>query len=224
MEDKMKKFTGMLLLALFCSGLIPISNLSYAAVEEGALYADGAPEGSAFVRVFNDFSGKTLEDIDLGGKNIAVLTPLESSAYVFLPAGNHTLIVDGKSKSIQMKEGEFYTVILDGKSALTVIKDEAFTNRRKALLSLYNLVSKEAVDLKTADGSVAIIEDVGFLGNKTREINPVRLSVMAVAGNAPLGQSGPVSLQWGKVFSLFACGDNTEPKLVWVENKIDTSL
>ncbi len=220
----MKNFTGMLLLALVCSGLIPISNLSYAAVEEGALYADGAPEGSAFVRVFNDFPGKTLEDIDLGGKNIAVLAPLESSAYVYLPAGNHTLNVDGKSRAIQMKQGEFYTVILNEKPALTVIKDEAFTNRRKALLSLYNLVSKEGVDLKTADGSVSIIEDVGFLGNKTREINPVRLSVMAVAGTAPLGQSEPVSLQWGKVFSLFACGDDTQPKLVWVENKIDTSL
>jgi alginate O-acetyltransferase complex protein AlgF len=221
MEDKMKNFTRMVL-ALLCLSLI--SHLSRAAVEEGALYADGAPEGSAFVRVFNDFSGKTLEDIDLGGKNIAVLAPLESSAYAYLPAGNHSVTVDGKSQAIQMKQGEFYTVIVDDRPALTVIKDQAFTNRRKALVSVYNLVSKEKVDLKTADGSVAIIEDVGFLGNKTREINPVRLSVMALAGDAPLGQSEPVSLQWGKVFSLFACGDNAKPRLVWVENKIDTSL
>jgi alginate O-acetyltransferase complex protein AlgF len=52
----------------------------------------------------------------------------------------------------------------------------------------------------------------------------VRLSVLAFAGNASLGQSEPVSLQWGKVFSLFACGDNARPRLVWVENKIDTNL
>ena len=194
------------------------------AVEEGALYAENAPEGSAFVRVFNAFSAKTLEDIDLGGKMIKTLTPLESSPYVFLPAGGHTVRVADKTQKITMREGEFYTVIAGDKFQLTVIRDEAFTNRRKALLSLYNVVSREDLDLKTADGSIPIIEDVGFLGNKTREINPVRLAVQALAGDKSLGQSEPVNLQWGKVFSLFACGESAQPSLVWVENKIDASL
>lgn len=217
----MKKIARTLLLLV---GFFPVTwSAAVAEVEEGALYADDAPAGSGFVRVFNGFSGKA-QDIDIGGKNIKELTPLESSPYVHLPAGKHRLTVGGKSQSVSLLEGEFYTVIIGEKFPLTVIRDEPFKNRRKALLSLYNLVSEQEVDLKTADGSVSIIEDVKFLGNKTREINPVRLSVTALAGEKPLGQADPVSLTWGKVFSLFACGDSDQPKLVWVENKIDTAL
>ncbi|HEX5055776.1 MAG TPA: alginate O-acetyltransferase AlgF [Gammaproteobacteria bacterium] len=216
----MKNIAWMLMFAIYTPFLIPPA----AAVEEAALYAEDAPEGSAFVRVFNAYSAQTLENIDLGGKVIKTLDPLESSPYVFLPAGGHAVRVEGKNQQVTMREGEFYTVIAGSQFPLTVIRDEAFNNRRKALVSLYNVVSKEKLDLKTADGGIPIIEDVGFLGNKTREINPVRLSVEALAGDTPLGQSKPVNLQWGKVFSLFACGESGQPSLVWVENKIDTTL
>lgn len=218
----MRSLARMLLVVLL-SILIAHVPIAFA-VDEGALYADSAPPGAGFVRVFNSFTGKTVEDVDIGGKVIKVLTPLESSSYVFLLAGSHTLALAGKTQTIALREGEFYTVIIGEKFPLTVIKDDAFNNRRKALVSLYNLVSQKEVDLKTADGTIAIIEDVGFLRNKTREINPVRLSVIATAGDAPLATASPVSLQWGKVFSLFACGDSAQPKLVWVENKIDTTL
>ncbi len=195
-----------------------------AAVEEGALYAEDAPPGSAFIRVFNAFTGETVENIGLGDKKIKTLAALESSAYLYLPAGKHLIAMEDKFQNITMREGEFYTVIVGEKFPLTVIQDQPFTNRRKALVSLYNVVSQEGVDLKTADGSISIVEDVGFLENKTREINPIHLSVLASAGDTRLGQSNPVSLQWGKVFSLFACGESATPKLVWVENKIDTTL
>lgn len=215
----MKNIARMLLLLVACAGFPQVR-----AVEEAALYADEAPEGSAFVRVFNGFPARALEDVDLGGKIVKLLAPLESSPYAYLPPGSHTVRVEDKSRVIPMREGEFYTVIAGAQFPLTVIRDEPFSNRQKALLSLYNVISKQELDLKTADGSVSIIDDVGFLGNKTREINPVRLSVLALAGDRPLGQSVPVSLQWGKVFSLFACGDGGRPKLVWVENRIDTGL
>jgi alginate O-acetyltransferase complex protein AlgF len=213
-----------ILLAVLLPVFITFQPPAVHAVEEGALYAEEAPPGSAFVRVFNGFPGSTAEHVVLGGKSIKALSPLESSAYVYLPPGRHSVKVEDNSQSLAMREGEFYTVIIGEKFPLTVIQDQPFTNRRKALLSVYNLVSKEAVDLKTADGAISLIEDVGFLANKSREINPVRLSVLATAGDASLGQSNPVSLQWGKVFSLFACGESARPKLVWVESKIDTSL
>lgn len=214
----MKNFARMLLLAACgCSAQAQ-------AVEEAALYSEEAPEGSAFVRVFNGFPARALENIDLGGKVPRPLAPLESSPYVYLAPGNHAVRVEDNSRRIPMREGEFYTVIVGPQFPLTVVRDEPFNNRRKALLSLYNVISKNELDLKTADGSVSIIDDVGFLGNKTREINPVRLSVLALAGDRSLGPSSPVSLQWGKVFSLFACGDSEKPKLVWVENRVDTDL
>lgn len=218
-------FSIFLMLVVFAPILVAMYHIEpAAAVEEGALYAEDAPPGSAFVRVFNGSAGKTIEDISLGGKNIKPLAALESSAYVYLPAGSHVLTLSGKKQNISMREGEFYTVIVGDQLPLTVIKDETFNNRRKALVSFYNLVSKKEVDLKTADGSISIIEDVGFLANKTREINPVRLAVTTVAGDTQLAQADPVSLQWGKVFSLFACGDSARPTLVWVENEIDTTL
>ena len=107
---------------------------------------------------------------------------------------------------------------------MKVIKDVAFDNPRKALLSFYNLTSNGGVTLKTSDGKVAVIDAVGSLDVANREINAVSIALGAFQSDKALATTSEVNLQRGKVFSVFAIDVGGEPRLVVAENRVDTSV
>ena len=125
---------------------------------EGALYAAEAPDGAAFVRVVNADASGSLVQAEIGGKVIKEVEPLAASPYIYLPAGTYQLEVAGQSTPMTMKKGEFYTAVVLDSGETKVLKDVAFDNPRKALLSFYNLTDDGGVSLKTADGKVAVID------------------------------------------------------------------
>jgi alginate O-acetyltransferase complex protein AlgF len=207
----------------YAVGLLFISVL--ACGEEGALYAEGAPPGSAFVRVFNGSASGALSSINLGGKVLPKVPPFNASAYVYLPPGQHTVSINDKQQPLDMGAGEFYTVINNGDGSLTVIKDVSFNNRRKALVMFYNLLpDQQALDLTIAEKDIAVVEDVSYMNNKSREVNPLKITLAASADGKPLGQANTINFRRGYAFSLFACGESDNPKLVWVESAVDTTL
>lgn len=191
---------------------------------EGALYAAEAPDGAAFIRVVNADASGSLAQAEIGGKVIKEVEPLAASPYIYLPAGTYQLEVAGHSTPVQMAKNEFYTVVVLDSGKTKVLEDVAFDNPRKALLSFYNLTGEGGVSLRTADGKVTVIESVDSLNVDNREINAVQIMLGAFQSGDPLAKTPQISLQRGKVFSVFAIDVGGSPRLVVAENRVDTSV
>ncbi|WP_020410966.1 alginate O-acetyltransferase AlgF [Hahella ganghwensis] len=197
---------------------------SLARADEAALYGPEAPPGSAFIRVFNAQVNLPVENAGVGGKVFGEIDPLSSSKYVFLPAGAYEVELSGAKQPVQLEKDAFYTLVVLKGEEPKLVQDEAFDNRRKALLGLYNLTDADALDLKTSNGKTAVLESVEKLGSKHRQVNAVKISLAAFNGSEKLADAAPVNLERGKVFSLFACGSKAQPRLVWVESQVDSQI
>ncbi|WP_417565676.1 alginate O-acetyltransferase AlgF [Marinobacter sp.] len=191
---------------------------------EGALYAAEAPDGAAFIRVINADASGSLAHAAIGGKVIKEVEPLAASPYIYLPEGTYQLEVAGRSTPVRMDKNEFYTVVVLDSGKTKVLNDVAFDNPRKAMLSFYNLTDEGGVSLRTADGKVAVIESVDSLDVDNREINAVKIVLGAFQSGESLARTPQISLQRGKVFSVFAIDVGGSPRLVVAENKVDTSV
>ena len=204
------------------SSLLVSMNMAQAG--EDALYAAEAPDGAAFIRVVNADASGAIARASVGDKVIKEVSPLEASPYIYLSEGNYQVDVAGQKTSVNMKKNEFYTVVVLDSGEMKVMKDVAFDNPRKALLSFYNLTSNSGVTLKTSGGKVAVIDAVGSLDVANREINAVSIALGAFQSNKALATTSEVNLQRGKVFSVFAIDVGGEPRLVVAENRVDTSV
>lgn len=204
------------------SSLLVSMNMAQAG--EDALYAAEAPDGAAFIRVVNADASGALAEATVGDKVIKEVSPLEASPYIYLPEGSYQVKVDGQQMTVDMKKDEFYTLVVLDSGETKLMKDVAFDNPRKALLSFYNLTGTGGVTLKTSDGKVDVIEAVDSLAVANREINAVSIALGAFQSNKALATSSEVNLQRGKVFSVFAIDVGGEPRLVISENRVDTSV
>ncbi len=204
------------------SSLLVSMNMAQAG--EDALYAAEAPDGAAFIRVVNADASGALAEATVGDKVIKEVSPLEASPYIYLPEGSYQVKVDGQQMTVDMKKDEFYTLVVLDSGETKLMKDVAFDNPRKALLSFYNLTGTGGVTLKTSDGKVDVIEAVDSLDVANREINAVSIALGAFQSNEALATSSEVNLQRGKVFSVFAIDVGGEPRLVISENRVDTSV
>lgn len=204
------------------SSLLVSMNMAQAG--EDALYAAEAPDGAAFIRVVNADASGALAEATVGDKVIKEVSPLEASPYIYLPEGSYQVKVDGQQMTVDMKKDEFYTLVVLDSGETKLMKDVAFDNPRKALLSFYNLTGTGGVTLKTSDGKVDVIEAVDSLAVANREINAVSIALGAFQSNKALATSSEVNLQRGKVFSVFAIDVGGEPRLVVSENRVDTSV
>ncbi|WP_428241447.1 alginate O-acetyltransferase AlgF [Gynuella sp.] len=191
--------------------------------DESALYAGDAPDGSAFVRLFNA-SPKNVEDIDLGGKEVGDAEPMDSTQYVYLPPGNYALNSSVGQLEATLEADQYYTIVVVPDQGLTLIKDQPLGSQRKALLSFYNLLDQNDLSLKTTDGSTTVFSATGFLHSDSVEVNAIKVSLTAYLNDAPLLEAEPLSLQRGRAFSLFAVGTASQPRLVWVENEVNADL
>lgn len=209
------------LFALISSLLV---SMNMAQAGEDALYAAEAPDGAAFIRVVNADASGALAEATVGDKVIKEVSPLEASPYIYLPEGSYQVKVDGQQMTVDMKKDEFYTLVVLDSGETKLMKDVAFDNPRKALLSFYNLTGTGGVTLKTSDGKVDVIEAVDSLAVANREINAVSIALGAFQSNKALATSSEVNLQRGKVFSVFAIDVGGEPRLVVSENRVDTSV
>lgn len=191
---------------------------------EDALYAADAPDGATFIRVVNaDVSGN-IPQATIGGKAIKDVEPLAASPYIHLPAGTYQLEVGEQAAPVTMEKDRFYTAVVLDSGELEILTDKTFENPRKALISFYNLTESGGISLKTADGKVAVIEPVESLAVANREINAVKVALAAFDSGDALASTSPVNLQRGTVFSFFMIDVGGSPRLVVVENRVDTSV
>lgn len=134
-----------------------------------ALYAAPPSETSAFVRFVGVAEGDTLAWRD----QEVVLEGYSEGAYIAL-----------ESADIGEEPGDHITVaVADG--TVTAEFEEVAREQRKVPVQLLNLADVP-VTLKTADGKIAILEDVAPAALSARMINPLSFAVAVEAEGAAL--------------------------------------
>lgn len=183
---------------------------------QAGLYPPAAPPGSAFVRVFN---GSTQPGVpaQIGDKSLPAVPSMGASSYVFLTPGEVSAKVGGSSQTLRLDGGRCYTAALQG-DTVTPFEQDCFDNPLKALISVFNLVDGSALSLKVSASGPAIVEAVGGGASGHREVNPTKAALAVYDGEVKVADAKPVTLERGKVYSLFITGSAAKPTLTWVVN------
>ena len=158
------------------------------------LYAPAPPANSAFVRVIGAPSA-TLEAQSVTAVKDA------ASAYIVIPQGSVTAKVGVVSQKFNVVAGKFYSVVaLGGK--LILLTDQAADNKAKALLTVYNLSSAPALDLKTADAKLSVLSGVKPGESASRAVNGITVDLAAFNGSKVFGTLKAVKLERGNAYAI----------------------
>ena len=180
----MTRFSSFITAATFCFAATAGS------ASDNALYAEAAPADASFVR-FVGFQGAT--SATYAGRSFD-LRPNEAEAYIPISAA-HLSGVDA---------GTFVTVIRQPNGVETPIEEADRSNKAKVFLFLVN-ATDQMLDLRLADGSMTVIEDVAGFAAGERAVNPVKIGL----GVFPDGSDTPlavldVSMKRGQNLSFVA--------------------
>jgi alginate O-acetyltransferase complex protein AlgF len=188
--------------------------LSLAAVPAHAqLYAREAPPGSTFVHVFNA-TPATGVTVQIGEKAQPPLLPYTATPYIFLPPGQHAVQAGAHKETFALEGNHYYTVVANA-DGLKLFEFHEPLTRLKAMIGLFNLMPGTTLSLKTADGATAVFDAVAPNTSVQRTINPLKLSFALFSGDRKIADVPATPMDRGQSFSLFACGTETTPVLVW---------
>lgn len=191
------------------------------ALAQDSLYDPAPPADSAFVRVVN--AGAEPLSADVGGRDFGRLEARAASPYRVVPKGTRRLRAGGADVPFDFRAGEFYTLAVFREGPPLLLKDSANLSRAKALVAVYNLTGDDVVDLKTADGAVAVVEKVPARAVKSRLVNGVPVDFAAYCAKA--GPSAPLKslqLERGGAYSLFVFAGAGRAEPVWLKNTTKT--
>lgn len=183
---------------------------------QDTLYDPEPPAGSAFVRVLN--ASGAAQTISIGERAFGELPDRTTSPYRVVPGGQRALAGAGEAKSLVFEAGGFYTVVLPRKGAPTALRDPVLESRAKALVVFYNLADGPR-DLKTADGTVALVEGVVAGGSGSRLVNGIRVDLAAFSGAVPGAKVASIQLERGNAYSFVLLPDGAP---IWVKNATTT--
>ena len=205
---------GLLLAMLFV--LFAGGRLGRALAADEGVYGPTAPEGSAFVRLFNA-SNVPLSGGRIGEESFDEVAGTSASEFVFLPPGSQTLSVGADSQAITLAPNRYYTVVRTG-TGFTVLDNGRHQSRLKALVLFYNFTEAPALSLRTPDGKAAVVDAVAAKAYGSREVNAVKASLAVFSGTEKIADAKPVGMERGRAYSLFATGSATAPTLTWIVN------
>jgi alginate O-acetyltransferase complex protein AlgF len=183
---------------------------------DAGLYPPAAPPDSAFVRVFNATPQGKLK-ASIGDHAIPDAAPLDASSYVFLPPGSYPAKISGSEKNVSLDSKRCYTAAAEP-SGIQLFDQDCFNSQLKSLVSVYNLIDGATLSVKVGESGPAVIDGVAANTAGHREVNPVKADLVVFNGGTKLAEAKPVTLERGKVFSLFVTGSVAAPVLTWVVN------
>ena len=179
--------------------------------QSASLYGESAPDDAAFVRVFNALA--ETQDIWVGSVQFSGTDSSTSTAYRPVNPGVHAVYVGNAFAELIARDGSYYTVILTAGGPV-VHEDPRHTRADQSQLLLYNVSLSEAVDLKTADGSVVVIPDVAVGETGTVSVNPAEVAFAVFQSGEPSVTLGDIGLARGQSYALFAVDADGEPHVV----------
>ena len=162
------------------------------------LYAPAPPPDSAFVRIIN--ATATPLSATLGSK-AATAPKAGISTYVVVPQGNVAAKVGAANNTLAVVAGKFYSAVWNGKT-FRLMTDVSADDRAKAQLTVYNLGTRPALDLKTADGKLSVVGGVkpGESGN--RAVNGITVDLAVFGGSKALATFKGAALERGNAYAI----------------------
>ncbi|QXH36644.1 alginate O-acetyltransferase AlgF [Pseudomonas muyukensis] len=206
--------------ALTLAAGLSLASMQAFAGADAALYGPSAPKGSTFVRLYNAASAPTAASV--GNTQIKQVGAQASSDFSFLPGGDYTAQVGGKSVPVKLAADKYYTLVNNSGGNPQLIEEPPFKNKQKALVRVQNL-SDQALTLKTADGKTEVVKPVAAKGRGEREINPVKVNLALYAGDKKVGDVKPVALERGEAAVLYVTGSGNSLAPVWVTRPVATN-
>ncbi len=203
------KLVFVLLLGLI-GGSVP------ALANEAGLYDPAPPPGSSYLRLINA-NAKGAISLSLDGSAFVSAPEASASDYIVVPQGAKSAGFGGKDLTVTLGAGKFYSIVVSAGQG-RLVEDPILKSRAKALLRMYNLTAKTALSLKTADGKVAIIDNVAAAAASDREVSGATLKLAVFDGAAKLAETPEVAIKRGFVYSVMAIGSGDSIKAVWVKS------
>ena len=203
--------------ALTLAAGLTLASMQAFAGADAALYGPSAPKGSTFVRLYNAASSPTAASV--GNTQIKQVGAQASSDFSFLPGGDYTAQVGGKSVPVKLAADKYYTLVNNSGGNPQLIEEPPFKNKQKALVRVQNL-SDQQLTLKTADGKTEVVKPVAAKGRGEREINPVKVNLALYAGDKKVGDVKPVALERGEAAVLYVTGSGNSLSPVWVTRPV----
>ena len=206
--------------ALTLAAGLSLASLQAFAGADAALYGPTAPKGSTFVRLYNAASAPAAASF--GNTQIKQVGAQASSDFSFLPGGDYTAQVGGKSVPVKLAADKYYTLVNNNGGNPQLIEEPPFKNKQKALVRVQNLTD-QALTLKTADGKTEVVQSVAAKGRGEREINPVKVNLALFEGDKKVGDLKPVALERGEAAVLYVTGSGSNLSPVWVTRPVSTN-
>ncbi|MBV4507043.1 alginate O-acetyltransferase AlgF [Pseudomonas sp. BW13M1] len=203
--------------ALTLAAGLSLASLQAFAGADAALYGPSAPKGSTFVRLYNAAAIPTAASV--GNTQIKQVGAQASSDFSFLPGGDYTAQVGGKSVPVKLAADKYYTLVNSSSGNPQLIEEPPFKNKQKALVRVQNL-SDQSLTLKTADGKTEVVSPVAAKGRGEREINPVKVNLALYQGDKKVGDVKPVALARGEAAVLYVTGSGNSLSPVWVTRPV----
>ena len=205
--------------ALTLAAGLSLASMQAFAGADAALYGPSAPKGSTFVRLYNAASAPAAAKV--GNTQIKQVGAQASSDFSFLPGGDYTAQVGGKSVPVKLASDKYYTLVNSGTGNPQLIEEPPFKNKQKSLVRVQNLTDK-TLTLKTADGKTDVVKAVSAKGRGEREINPVKVSFALFDGDRKISDLKPVALERGEAAVLYVTGSGSSLSPVWVKRPVST--
>ncbi|BCJ05219.1 MULTISPECIES: alginate O-acetyltransferase AlgF [unclassified Pseudomonas] len=206
--------------ALTLAAGLSLASLQAFAGADAALYGPSAPKGSTFVRLYNAAGSPAAASV--GNTQIKQVGAQASSDFSFLPGGDYTAQVGGKSVPVKLAADKYYTLVNSASGNPQLIEEPPFKNKQKALVRVQNL-SDQSLTLKTADGKTEVVSPVAAKGRGEREINPVKVNLALYQGDKKVGDVKPVALARGEAAVLYVTGSGSSLSPVWVTRPVATN-
>lgn len=194
--------------------LMLVVSQSLAKGDDG-LYDDVAPPGSAFVRMLN-VDNSPLDSGMLNDTKLDKIDACNTSPYIFYPAGDLRVVAGKNEQHFALEADQFYTVVYKHGQA-TLLKDRYYKNRMKSLVTLYNMLDANTVNLTANGGKVPVFESVAQGERVEREINAMSIALELQPEGGTQLLPGKQNFTRGDVFSLFVCGDKDSIAANWVK-------
>jgi hypothetical protein len=214
--------------------VLAYSSADLMAQTNGRLYDPEPPADSAYIRIV--LAGDMLKvAVSIDGKlRIPSVSTNQASDYLVIPAGRHLIELQtpGKlnklvSMPLEVIQGRAITLVFTS-SQMTeppiVLEDKTGSNKLKAMLSVYQLASKQkALDVTTSDGKTKVFSNLEYGKSAALAVNPISTELQIQYHNeaAILGKTS-ISMSQGNSYSIVLFAEKTgKVKSVVVQNKVE---
>ena len=163
-----------------------------ALAQDGGLYEDVPDPNASFVRIVGANVTSAVVDSTAFGD-----LPSGVSGYVVVPQPGEISITDGVDETkVTVEAGKYYSFVVGADGTKTLIAEDISSSPAQAVVTVFNLSDKPAVDLFVPAASAVAVKDVGMNSSSSVALKaPLTLDFEVREGDTVLASLAGVDLQ-----------------------------